>query len=393
MRKAYAIIAMLVLLISMVPLVAAEPPEKVRVFIKIHGNFHAGDGTVLHTYEIVDDVLVVEIPVTAMDALAANPNVIDILPDTQMQALAPPGACTPWPACKDGGDPTDPPEEPPTEPPADPTQVVPWGVDQIDAELSAFDGSGVTVCVVDTGIDRDHPDLTVAEGRNFVPTGRVIKTDRWDDDNGHGTHCAGTVAALDNGLGVVGVAPGATLMAAKVLDRYGSGWTSDIIAGVEWCVANGADIVSMSLGGGDYNPIFEEALLNAEAAGVLVVAAAGNDYGAPVIYPAAYDSVVAVGATDSSNAIAEFSNVGPELELSAPGVAILSTCINGEYCEKSGTSMATPHAAGVAALALSMNSTMAPAEVRTWLQITANDLGEPGWDPIFGYGLVDALLS
>ena len=222
--------------------------------------------------------------------------------------------------------------------------------------------------------------------------GATIDSTKWDDDNGHGTHVAGTIAAVDNTVGVVGVAPQASLLAAKVLNRQGSGYLSDVIAGIDYCVQNGAKVVSMSLGSSSDVQALHNAVDAAYADGVLLVAAAGNDYGGAVSYPAAYDSVVAVSATDSNNNLASFSNVGPEVELAAPGVSILSTYKDGGYATLSGTSMATPHVSGVAALAIQANPLMSNVEVRALLQNTADDLGAVGKDNLFGYGLVDAEL-
>ncbi|PKM78866.1 MAG: hypothetical protein CVU88_08760, partial [Firmicutes bacterium HGW-Firmicutes-13] len=236
------------------------------------------------------------------------------------------------------------------------------------------------VAILDTGIDLDHPDLHVAGGENFS----LGKS--YDDKNGHGTHVAGIVAALDNGAGVIGVAPGANLYAVKVLNNAGSGWWSDLIAGLQWCVDNGMEVANMSLGATSAPPDVLDACDAADNAGLLLVAAAGNEYGGDVIYPAAYDSVIAVSATNSSDELASFSSVGPEVELAAPGVNIYSTYKDGSYTTMSGTSMASPHVAGTAALVIAAGI----PDVRGRLQITADDLGATGWDSKYGYGLVDA---
>lgn len=277
-------------------------------------------------------------------------------------------------------------------------QETPWGVDRIDADLvwSKNTGTGVDVAILDTGIDYDHPDLfaNIAGGVNFVGWWLVDgSTNRyyWNDRNGHGSHCAGIVAATNNNIGVVGVAPGAKLWAVRVLDDNGSGYISDVIQGLEWCVDNGIEVVSMSFEGGNSESL-KNACNAAYAAGVLLVAAAGNQYGGAVNYPAAYDSVIAVSAIDNSDAIAGFSSVGPEVELAAPGANIKSTFSNGNYALASGTSMACPHVTGAAALvwaAPELGLTTA-VEVRNQLRVTAEDLGASGKDNYFGYGLVDA---
>ena len=270
-------------------------------------------------------------------------------------------------------------------------QVQGWGVDRIDADLARSAGStgrGVKIAILDTGIDFDHPDLTLAGGVTFVGSrdGSVSPSD-WNDNHGHGTHCAGIVAARDNAIGAVGVAPDAVLYAVKVLGDTGSGYTSDIIQGLDWCAANGIKVASLSLGGTGTTSL-RSACERAYSRGVLVVAAAGNSAGS-VMYPAAYPSVVAVSAVDSRDRRASFSNYGPQIELGAPGVSIYSTYRNGGYTYMSGTSMACPHVAGVAVLAWA-SGLSSTATVRDRLMSTAEDLGAAGFDTSFGNGLVDA---
>jgi len=205
--------------------------------------------------------------------------------------------------------------------------------------------------VVDTGIDLTHPDLSVKGGINIINPRKSPA-----DDNGHGTHVAGIIAALDNDFGVVGVAPEASLYAVKVLNRSGIGWTSDIMAGVDWCITEGMDVVNMSLGGGSYISDFQDLCDKAAEAGIAIVAAAGNEGGA-VSYPAAYANVIGVSATDSSDAFASFSNFGIGVDIAAPGVGIYSTYKGGGYTTLSGTSMAAPHVAGTLALSLNIFET------------------------------------
>jgi subtilisin len=272
-------------------------------------------------------------------------------------------------------------------------QPVPWGVNRIHAGaawLGGNTGAGVDVAILDTGIDGRHPDLAVVDGINYAGTpdknGSTDPAD-WNDGHGHGTHCAGIVAALNNEIGVVGVAPDARLHAVKVLDDYGMGYTSDVIEGLEWCAKNHIRVASLSLGGGGTTSL-KDACDQAFAAGVLLVAAAGNASG-PVSFPAAYPSVVAVSATDAQDKLAYFSNFGPEIALAAPGVDIYSTFKGGAYATLSGTSMACPHVTGAAALVWATGAG-SNAAVRNTLTSAAEDLGTVGRDPSFGYGLVDA---
>jgi len=331
-------------------------------------------GRVVHQFHMVPG-LAVELPEVAVKQLRANPAVVSVEPDVVVNALS-------GDALKRQRPGTD---------RRQPGEVIEWNVDRIDAELvwSLSTGAGVKVAVVDTGIDRDHPDLVanIAGGVNFVRKGNSLNPDRWDDDNGHGTHVAGIIAAVDNEIGVVGVAPGARLYAVKVLDASGSGWLSDVVAAVEWSVDNRMDVINMSLGASSGSPLLEGACQAAAEAGIVIVAAAGND-GGPVLYPARYSSVIAVGATDSSDSVPWWSNRGPELEIVAPGVNVRSTWKGGGYRTLSGTSMAAPHVTGVCALMLALSPP--PADPRAQLQGTADDLYSPGRDEISGFGLVDA---
>jgi subtilisin family serine protease len=303
-------------------------------------------------------------------------------------------------------------------------EVLPWGVDRIDAELvwdansdltldsGAITGLGVKLGIVDTGIDKDHPDLqaNIKGGRNFVakggpPWNPKIDPEAWDDDNGHGSHVAGIAAAVENEEGVIGVAPQAYLYAVKVLDRTGSGYLSDVIAGIEWCIdPNGdgdtsdrMDVINLSLGTTTDYPELHDAIIAADNAGIVVVAAAGNESGGEVIYPAKYAEAIAVSATDATDTIASFSSTGTEVELAAPGVDVYSTYKDGEYETLSGTSMAAPHVAGTAALVIATgiadangDGVVTNTEVRQHLQNTADDLGTTGKDDLYGHGLVDA---
>jgi len=284
--------------------------------------------------------------------------------------------------------------------PTQPSEVLPWGVNRIDADLvwGTTTGDPIKVAIVDTGIDVKHPDL-IDNLKGGVSA--VGYTSSYNDDNGHGTHVAGIAAAIDNEIGVIGVGPKIDLYAVKVLNRRGSGYLSDVIEGLDWAISNGMQVVNMSLGTASNVLLFQEAVQRVNAAGIVQVAAAGNNYGA-VIYPAAYSEVIAVSATDSSDAIASWSSRGPEIDLAAPGVSIYSTYKGQTYKTLSGTSMAAPHVAGTAALVL--NSAISnydldgdgiwdPIEVQNKLQDRATDLGTTGFDNLYGWGLVNAAAA
>ena len=281
-----------------------------------------------------------------------------------------------------------------------PSEVLPWGVNRIDADLvwGTTTGDPIKVAIVDTGIDVKHPDL-IDNLKGGVSA--VGYTSSYNDDNGHGTHVAGIAAAIDNEIGVIGVGPKIDLYAVKVLNRRGSGYLSDVIEGLDWAISNGMQVVNMSLGTASNVLSFQEAVQRVNAAGITQVAAAGNSGGA-VIYPAAYSEVIAVSATDSSDAIASWSSRGLEIDLAAPGVNIYSTYKGQTYKTLSGTSMAAPHVAGTAALVL--NSAISnydldgdgiwdPIEVQNKLQDRATDLGTTGFDNLYGWGLVNAAAA
>jgi lambda repressor-like predicted transcriptional regulator len=274
------------------------------------------------------------------------------------------------------------------------SQTMPYGVDKIDADQvhPEYTGEGVKVGIMDSGIDYNHPDLddNYGGGYDFVNDDNDPM-----DDEGHGTHCAGIVAAEDNSIGTIGVAPDAELYAIKIMDVNGDAYTSDIISGLEWAIDNDIDIVSLSFGADYGSSSLQTALNTAYNNGLVIVAAAGNDgsfFGTDdtIDYPARYTSAIAVGATDSNNIRASWSSTGSTLELMAPGVSIYSTTMSNSYGTKSGTSQATPHVAGVAALMLSKDPSLTNVEIRGILQDTADDLGEAGKDNKYGYGLVDA---
>lgn len=286
-----------------------------------------------------------------------------------------------------------------------PTQPIPWNISQIKAPGAwsrGIRGDGVKVAILDTGI-ATHADLIISGGVSFI-SGVVS----FNDDNGHGTHCAGITGARNNFIGVVGVAPRCKLFAVKVLSSTGSGPFSGIVAGLGWALANKMDVVSMSLGAVMPCQNAPTALVNAIgqllAAGCVVVAAAGNSNGDPnpvnrfVNVPGSIRGVIAVAATNQNNQIAPFSSRGGAcnpVTVSAPGVSINSTAhapVN-TYRVLSGTSMACPAVAGAAALLKQRFPGISPANARIKLMSTATDLGFPGNDPTFGAGLINCDLA
>ncbi|MBY4603309.1 subtilisin AprE [Bacillus rugosus] len=268
-------------------------------------------------------------------------------------------------------------------------QSVPYGISQIKAPAlhsQGYTGSNVKVAVIDSGIDSSHPDLNVRGGASFVPS----ETNPYQDGSSHGTHVAGTIAALNNSIGVLGVAPNASLYAVKVLDSTGSGQYSWIINGIEWAISNNMDVINMSLGGPSGSTALKTVVDKAVSNGIVVAAAAGNEgtsgSSSTVGYPAKYPSTIAVGAVNSSNQRASFSSVGSELDVMAPGVSIQSTLPGGTYGAYNGTSMATPHVAGAAALILSKHPTWTNAQVRDRLESTTTYLGSSFY---YGKGLIN----
>jgi subtilisin family serine protease len=311
------------------------------------------------------------------------------------------------------------------EQPDDPRYAEQWHLPRIGMPLvwpSITDASASPIAILDTGVKQNHPDLA---GQLWTNTGEIPNNGAdddgngfaddmhgWhfyhvfdgqlslprqdaaiDDPNGHGTHVAGIIgAAGNNGVGVSGVAWHARVMVVRVLDQDTFGWESDIIQGLSYAVANGARVVNMSLGLSKPSPLLADAIAQAQARGVLIVAAAGNNGGA-MLYPAAYPGVISVGASDQTNARASFSSIGERLDLLAPGVGILSTWNGLPYFTRSGTSMATPQVTGVAALLVARNPAASPAELRSCLLRTALDLGAPGHDNATGWGLLNAAAA
>jgi len=257
----------------------------------------------------------------------------------------------------------------------------------------------VIISVIDTGVACGHEDLA---GKCVAGFDFVNNDPDPADDHGHGTHVAGIAAAnTNNSLGVAGMCWACLVQPVKVLNSGGSGTWEAVAAGNIWAADNGANVINMSLGGSGFSQVMKDAVDYAYAKGVLIFAAAGNSGGEGVLYPARYDSVIAVAATDSLDNRASFSTYGLEVELAAPGVGNLSSVPTGScslcdpsgYRSLSGTSMATPHAAGTGGLLLSFRPALTNAEARQVLQLTAADKGTVGWDKFYGFGLVDAFAA
>ena len=336
-----------------------------------------------HVYSSALDGYAARMPAAVADRVAADPRVAYVQADQKVHATA---------------------------------QTTPTGINRANADASptaAINGVDqrvdVDVAVIDTGVDLDHPDLNV----NRVKAKTCALALSADDDNGHGSHVSGTIGALDNGAGVVGMAPGARIWPVKVLNAAGIGFTSDIVCGIDYVTANAAsiEVANMSLGGsgtddgncgrtdGDAE---HEAICASVAAGVTYVVAAGNDSAdAATSAPAAYDEVITVSALSDFNGLpgggaastcradvddtfADYSNYGADVDIIAPGTCILSTWMNGGYDTISGTSMASPHVAGGAALYKATHPTATPAQVRSALQSAGtldwNDVDDP--DPV-----------
>jgi thermitase len=272
----------------------------------------------------------------------------------------------------------------------------------VDADIDAPEGwqaagletfppsGGVRIGIVDSGIDQTHPDLsgqTVACAR-FQD---LVQLAECDDDLDHGTHVAGTIAAkANNGIGVAGVAFNADLVVCKALDESGSGSVADVASCIDWVSSQGARVISMSLEGGPSTTL-QNAVANAwnNGNGAVIVAAAGNAGDSTVVYPAGYAEVVSVAATDNRDAHAGFSTTNSDVEVAAPGVDVLSTVPGGGYATLSGTSMATPHASGVAGVLRQLFPADNALAIRMRLDAAVNDLGPAGRDASFGYGRVN----
>jgi subtilisin len=378
-----ALAALLVSIVAVVPIAGARQSGRAASYIVVLKATAGSPGTLAsqhasrygarvgHVYRYALRGYSASLPSSRVAALQADPNVAAVVPDLPVHAFA---------------------------------QTLPTGINRIDGELSSTasgDGSGIVdadIAIIDSGIATGHPDLDVAGGVNCVGgTG-------FNDDNGHGTHVAGIATAADNTDGVVGVAPGARLWAVKVLNAQGAGTTSQVICGIDWVTSQAGtiEVANMSLGGiglwGSYSRCdsrfdpMHPAICRSVAAGVTYAVAAGNsrtNLDNNNIVPAAYPEVITVSSladfnglpgggaaatcrADTDDTFSNTSNYGADVDLIAPGVCILSTYPPTGLATFSGTSMASPHVAGAAALYKANNPGATPAQVKAALQAAGN---------------------
>jgi subtilisin len=274
-----------------------------------------------------------------------------------------------------------------------PNETMDYGIRLINAceEWNETRGEGINIAILDTGIDYTHVDLKdcVKGGVNFTTEDRSDYMDRC----GHGTFCSGIIAAAENGTGLIGIAPNSNLYAVKVLNDKGQGSINWLIQGVNWCIENNIDIISMSLGFTQDTPEMRNIISKAYDKGIIMIAAVGNDNReTEVEYPARYPEVIGVTAVDNCDELGNFCTTGSKVEVSAPGVNITSTYLNNLYAIGSGTSFAAPHITGAIALIQSgslkhFKQKLNFIEVKAFLDMHVQDLGEPGKDNKYGYGL------
>lgn len=264
-----------------------------------------------------------------------------------------------------------------------------WNLKQIDADKgwNLANGEDVTIAILDTGVDPNHQDLKdkIIGGYNAVND-----TDDFSDNHGHGTHVAGIAAALTNNItGIAGVSWQSYLLPVKVLNESGEGSSYEVAKGIYWAVDNGADVINMSLGDYNHSNILYDAVKYAYDRNVILVSATGNDNVEQPMYPSIYEEVLAVAAVDEARNRAFFSNYGAHVDVTAPGEHVPSSFPNNNYVVMSGTSMAAPHVAGLAALIRSLRPDLTNEQVYEIIIETSNDLGTTGHDPYYGHGEIN----
>ncbi len=270
-----------------------------------------------------------------------------------------------------------------------------WGLHNVQA-FAGWDittGGEIIVAVVDTGVDRNHPDL---RGKVLPGFNAVVGNGDTSDDNGHGTAVSGLIAAnTNNGKGIAGLCWGCKILPVKVLNSRGGGDDVTVSTGIRWAADHGARIINMSLGGNNNSQTLHDAVNYAASKGVLLVAATGNDHetGNATSYPAAYDNVVGVGATGPGDIITGFSNTGSYVDIAAPGVGLWATLPGGEYGPPNGTSFSSPYVAGAAALVFTLRPDLPVQDIVCILEAGADDQGAPGRDDEYGWGRLNVFRS
>ncbi|TSB46665.1 S8 family peptidase [Alkalicoccobacillus porphyridii] len=265
-----------------------------------------------------------------------------------------------------------------------------WNLKQLDLEKAwtQADGADVTIAIIDTGIDTNHLELNGKSDQGF---NAIDDSDDVSDAHGHGTHVSGIAAAItDNVDGIAGVSWNSRILPVKALDDNGEGSSYAVSKGIYWAVDNGADVINMSLGDYHDSKILYDAIRYAYEKDVVIVTASGNENVGDPMYPAAYPEVLTVAALDKSKDRAFYSNYGDHVDVSAPGTSIPSLFLDNQYVVMSGTSMASPHVAGLAALIRSVNPELSNDDVYGIIRDTATDLGAPGKDDYYGYGEINA---
>ncbi len=370
----------------------------VRAASDAEDNGRADPGQVVISTQEADgsgDLIVVDAeqaPATVVALIAQGTDVVSVEPNQTVRVLEPTGSVGATATA-----PTAPVAAPTAARSNDGLRARQWSLDRwrMETAWTISRGTGTRVAVIDTGVQADHPDLAgqVLAGQTFL-SGGAVRPVAAIDGHGHGTHVAGTIAArTGNRIGIAGVAPAARIVPVKVLEDEGYGTDADVAYGIAWATQQQVDVINLSLGGPPSNAI-SLAVHHAICNGVTVVAAAGNSGPwSPPSYPAADEGVIGVAASAPGDALAIFSSHGSWVDVTAPGDAVLSTVptyLNRiGYKNMSGTSMAAPHVAGVAALLASANPTWTPAEIAAALTATATDRGPAGRDDGYGHGVAE----